>query len=133
VPDTLPTLFDELGGEPVLRRVVDRFIDRVFDDMMIGFMFARADRQRVKDKEFEFAAQHLGGPVEYTGRPLDAAHRAHRIFDGQFSRRLMILRETLEEQGVPERVKRHWLAHTEALRSTLVAGACNAVLPDEPR
>ena len=126
-----PTLFDELGGEPALRRVIDRFIDRLFEDVMVGFMFARADRQRIKDKEFEFAAQHLGAPVEYSGRPLDVAHRAHRIFDGQFSRRLTILRETLEELGVPERVRRHWLAHTEALRESLVIGACNAELPHD--
>lgn len=128
-----PTLFAELGGEPALRRVIDRFIDRLFEDVMVGFMFARADRQRIKDKEFEFAAQHLGAPVEYSGRPLDAAHRAHRIFDGQFSRRLAILRETLEEFDVPERVRRHWLAHTEALRPSLVIGACNAELPHDPR
>lgn len=126
-----PTLFDELGGEPALRRVIDRFIDRLFEDTMVGFMFARADRQRIKDKEFEFAAQHLGASLEYSGRPLDVAHRAHQIFDGQFSRRLMILRETLEELAVPERVRQHWLAHTEALRNSLVIGACNAELPHD--
>jgi hemoglobin len=126
-----PTLFDQLGGEPALRRVIDRFIDRVFADAMVGFMFANADRQRIKDKEFEFAAQHLGAAVEYSGRPLDVAHRAHRIFDGQFSRRLTILRETLEELGVPERVRQHWLGHTEALRSSLVIAACNAELPHD--
>lgn len=120
-----PSLFDELGGEPALRRVVDRFVDRLFDDLMIGFFFARADRQRVKDKEYEFAAVHLGAPIEYTGRPLQKAHAAHRIFEGQFARRLQILRETLDEQGVPARVKEHWIAHTLAQKDSLVRGACN--------
>ena len=27
------SLFDELGGEPALRRVIDRFVDRLFDDV----------------------------------------------------------------------------------------------------
>jgi hemoglobin len=133
VSATAQTLFDELGGEARLRQIIDRFVDRIFSDMMIGFMFERADRQRIKEKEFEFAAQHLGGSVSYSGRPLVQAHRAHQIFDGQFSRRLTILRETLVELEVPPRVREHWLSHTEALRSSLVIGACNASLPTVER
>lgn len=110
------TLFDDLGGEPALRRIIDRFVDRVFDDVMIGFFFRNARRERIKQKEYEFAAEHLGGPVSYTGRPIAEAHRAHPIMGGQFARRLQILKETLEAADVPEHVKQHWLAHTEALR-----------------
>jgi hemoglobin len=108
------SLFEELGGEPALRAIIDRFVDRLFDDVMIGFFFQASSvpRERIKAKEYEFAAQHLGGPVEYTGRALDAAHRRHTIMTGQFMRRLQILRETLEERGVPERVRRHWIEHT---------------------
>ena len=73
------TLFDDLGGEPVLRRIIDRFVDRVFDDVMIGFFFRNARKERIKQKEYEHAAQHLGAPIAYTGRPLDEAHRAHPI------------------------------------------------------
>jgi hemoglobin len=124
-------LFDELGGEPVLRRIIDRFVERLFGDLMIGFFFQRADRARIQEKEYEFAAAHLGAPVAYTGRPLEAAHRPHRIFDGQFQRRLTILRETLEEFGVSERVREHFLAHTLSLRERIVVGPCEASLPDE--
>jgi hemoglobin len=110
------TLFEELGGEAALRPIIERFVDRVFDDVMIGFFFRNARRERVKAKEYEFAAKHLGADVEYTGRPLDEAHRAHPIMGGQFARRSMILKETLEEFHVPEHVKQHWLAHTESQR-----------------
>src|SRR3954464_7672133 len=73
------TLFEDLGGEAALRPIIDRFVDRVFDDVMIGFFFRNARRERVKAMEYEFAAKHLGADIEYTGRPLDAAHRAHPI------------------------------------------------------
>jgi truncated hemoglobin YjbI len=63
--------------------------------------------------------------VEYSGRELAAAHAAHRIFEGQFSRRLTILKETLEEFGVPSSVREHWLAHTLAQKDGLVRGPCN--------
>jgi hemoglobin len=126
---TRTTLFDELGGEPVLRRVIDRFIDRVFDDAMIGFFFRNASRARVKAKEYEFAARHLGADLPYTGKPLREAHSPHPIMGGQFNRRLQILKETLEEAQVPAAVRDHWLAHTEALRSQVTRNTGNECDP----
>lgn len=117
------SMFDDLGGEPALRRIIDRFVDRVFDDVMIGFFFRNARRERIKQKEYEFAAQHLGADIAYSGRTLEEAHRAHPIMGGQFARRLIILKQTLEDAGVPEHVKEHWLAHTEAQRSRVTADA----------
>lgn len=127
------SLFDDLGGEPALRSIIDRFVDRVFDDVMIGFFFRNARRERIKQKEYEFAAQHLGADVAYTGRPIDEAHRAHPIMGGQFARRLTILKQTLEEAGVPEHVKQHWLAHTEAQRPLVTADAGRECDPDRAR
>jgi hemoglobin len=124
-----PTLFDELGGEPVLRPIVDRFVDKIFDDAMIGFFFRNASRERVKQKEYEFAARHLGADVPYTGRTLPDAHGAHPIMGGQFNRRLQILKETLKEMNVPEHVAEHWVRHTEQLRSQVTRDAGNACDP----
>jgi truncated hemoglobin YjbI len=110
------TLFDELGGEAVLRPLIERFVDRVFDDVMIGYLFRGADRDRIKQKEYEHAAAHLGGPVVYTGRPLAQAHAPHRIRGGQFMRRVQILKETLAEYGAPPRVVEHFIQHTLSLQ-----------------
>jgi hemoglobin len=121
-------LFDQLGGEPALRRIIDRFVDREFDDVMIGFFFRNASRERVKAKEYEFAARHLGAEIAYTGRPIAEAHAAHPIMGGQFMRRLQILKETLEELAVPEHIRQHWLEHTEKLRPAITrnpGGRCD--------
>lgn len=125
------TLFEELGGEPALLRIIDRFVDRMVEDVMIGFFFRNVDRATLKRREFEFAAQHLGAPIAYTGRPLEVAHRAHRIFDGQFRRRLVLLEETLREEGVPDRVREHWLAHTRSLMDRVVVGPCEEPAPGD--
>ena len=115
--------FDEIGGEPVLREIVDDFVDRCFDDTMIGFLFQRADRDRIKRFEYQHAAEHLGGPVVYEGRPLDEAHRPHRISGGQFARRRQILTETLRDHGVPQAVVDAWIAHQEGLRTLITKDA----------
>lgn len=110
------TRFEQIGGEPALRAIIDDFVDRCFDDMMIGFLFRNAKRERVKRFEHEHAAEWLGAGVKYSGRSLEAAHRVHRILGGQFARRLQILREVLDEHGVPADVRDAWLAHQESLR-----------------
>jgi hemoglobin len=110
-------LFDRIGGD-ALRAVLRDFYDRVFADAMIGFMFARVDRVRLVDKEWELVAALLGAPgVTYTGRPMRTAHAAHTIFGGQFERRLQILRETLRDHRVDDDVQRAWIDHVQALRA----------------
>jgi hemoglobin len=127
------TLFEELGGEPRLREIVDRFVDRVCDDTMIGFFFARVSRDRLKKREYEFAARHLGADVVYTGRPIDVAHAPHPIMGGQFMRRLRLLEQTLTEAGVPEHVRRHWLEHTLSLRPLVTRDTSGDCDPDLAR
>ncbi len=108
-------LFDKIG-EAKLRAVITDFYARVFDDVMIGFLFQGKDRQRLIDKEWELAAALLGAPVKYTGRPRPAAHAQHTIFGGHFERRLQLLRETMRDHGVDPEVQRVWIDHTLALR-----------------
>lgn len=111
--------FDRIGGEPALRAIIDEFVDRMFDDVMIGFFFRRASRERIKEMELQHAAEHLGGPIRYCGRPLRDAHAPHRIMGGQFARRSKILSDVLEAHRVPEDVRRAWLAHVESLRGQI--------------
>jgi hemoglobin len=124
-----PTLFERLGGETALREIIARFVDRMFDDLMIGYLFRAADRERVKAKEYEFAARHLGAQIAYTGRPIDEAHRAHRITGGQFMRRLQILKETLAAFQVLAEVSEHWISHTVALQAEITNNALDQCDP----
>lgn len=128
-----PSLFDALGGEAVLRPLISRFVDRMFDDIMIGYLFRAADRERVKSKEYEFAARHLGARIEYTGRPLADAHRAHRVTGGQFMRRLQILKETLVAFQAPPAVSTHWIEHTLGLQADITNNALDQCDPAHPQ
>jgi hemoglobin len=110
------TYFEEIGGEFALRAIIDEFVERVCEDTMIGFLFARVNRERLKRMEYEHAAAFLGGGVAYTGRDLREAHRRHPIMGGHFGRRRQLLKNTLQRRQVPPHVVDAWLAHQDALR-----------------
>jgi hemoglobin len=113
--------FDEIGGEPALRTIIDDFVDRLFADTMIGFLFARASRERIKRFEYEHAAAFLGAGTVYSGRDLAEAHKRHPIMGGHFGRRRQLLKLTLEKHGVAAHIRDSWLAHQDALREQVTA------------
>ncbi len=117
------SLFEKLGGESRLRAIVNAFIDRVFEDRMIGFFFRNADRARIKEMEYQLAASFLGADIKYTGKPLGKAHVNHPIMGGHFARRRQILKETLEAYQVAEEIKAAWLNHTDSLRPLITPEA----------
>jgi hemoglobin len=121
-----PSNFELLGGEAALREVVSRFIDAVTTDLTIGFFFRNVAIGRLKEREYQLAAAHLGGPVIYTGRPLPAAHAPHPIREGHFARRLKLLEDTLRASQVPDDVAAAWLAHDRGLKESVVRGHCNS-------
>jgi hemoglobin len=110
------SFYDRLGGDAAVRAIIDDFVERVFDDIMIGFFFRNASKPRVKEFEFQHASEFLGGPAPYQGRPLKELHARHPIMGGHFARRLQLLRQVLSDHGVPDDIRTAWVDHNAALR-----------------
>jgi hemoglobin len=117
------TLLDRIGPD-ALRAVITDFYDRVFRDVMIGYMFEGKDRQRLIDKELELTSRFLGGADAYTGKGMREAHAALQIFGGHFDRRLQLLRNTLRDHGIDAEVAAAWIAHHESMRAQIVGSDC---------
>lgn len=114
------TLYEQLGGEPALRAILEDFYDRVFSDVMIGYLFRGQEKARLVRLELEHTSKVLGGPHVYTGRTMQKAHAAHRILLGHFRRRNKLLEDVLEAHAVPAPVREAWLAHARALEAAVV-------------
>ena len=112
--------FEKIGAEK-LRAVIADFYDRVFTDVMIGFLFEGKSKQTLIQREYEFTAGFLGGDVKYTGRPMRVAHAQSPIFGGHFERRLQILREAMRDHAVDPEVQKVWLDHSYALREQITS------------
>jgi hemoglobin len=122
-PTELPTpatFYERIGGDAALHAIIDDFVERIFNDIMIGFFFREGSRDRVTRFEFQHACEFLGGPARYEGRPLRDAHARHPIRAGHFARRLEILRRVLAKHHVPADILQAWVDHNASLRSEVI-------------
>jgi len=114
------SLFDEIGGLPMLQEVHCRFYDKVYEHDWLGKFFAGHARQSIENRQTRFMAEKMGGPVEYYGKKPLLAHRHMYITEELFNVRQTLLRAALIEAGIPEQQRRRWLKIDNAFRSVIV-------------
>jgi len=117
----MTTLYEAIGGEERVRAVLQALYDRLFVDPMVAFLFAGKDKRHLVEQQLAFTCGFLGGPQRYVGKPLPEAHASLPLLPGHFDRRHRLLELVLEEQRVPEEVRRAWLRIDESLRSSVLA------------
>lgn len=93
-----PSLYQRVGGEPAVTRLIDDFYRRVLDDPELCPFFEGVPMERLRSMQREFFAAALDGPARYTGRPLSEAHYRRGIEPRHLRRFLDHLLETLEDQ-----------------------------------
>lgn len=75
------SLYQRLGGEAAIIAAVDIFYQKVLDDELTRPFFADLDMEMQSRKQVAFMSWAFGGPEEWKGRPLKAAH-ARLVKDG---------------------------------------------------
>ena len=121
------SLWDDAGGEEGVRRVLRDLYDAMFEDAMVGFLFAGKDKQKLVEHQVWFTARFLGGPQDrYTGRPLPETHASLPLLPGHFDRRHHLLKQMLEKHRMPEHVKNEWLRIDENLRTSVLKSGAEA-------
>src|SRR5688500_4513270 len=114
------SLWDDAGGEPAIRAVLQALYDKLFVDPMVAFLFDGKDKAHLVEQQIRFASGFLGGPYVYEGKPLPEAHAALPLLAGHFDRRHHLLRQILAKQGVPAHVADEWLRVDQALRPSVL-------------
>ena len=96
-------LYARIGGTLGVSALVDAFYRRVLADPLLGPMFAHVPMVKLKRMQLEFFSAALGGPVEYTGRPIIDAHHHLHLQLAHYQRFVRCLMETLEQFRIDER------------------------------
>ncbi|MRG59553.1 group 1 truncated hemoglobin [Agromyces sp. CFH 90414] len=90
-----------VGGAPAVTAVVNRFYELVVGDERLAGYFDGIEMVRLKRHQVALVSQVMGGPVEYSGRDLRAAHANMGISADDFAAVAGHLIAALTEAGVP--------------------------------
>ena len=100
----MSTLFEKLGGEGAVDAAVDIFYRKVLADDSINHFFETTDMAAQHAKQKSFLTMAFGGPNNYTGADMRAAHAplvAKGLNEDHFNAVAGHLQATLEELNVP--------------------------------
>jgi hemoglobin len=119
-PDTR-SLYERLGGKDAITAVVKDFVEvRVAKDNRINAQFANADIPKLEAHLVDQVCQATGGPCEYKGKDMKAAHVGMKITEADFDATVEDLKASLDHFKVPEREQKELLGALAAMRGDIV-------------
>jgi hemoglobin len=133
-------LFDRLGGEQGLKRIVDDFTPRVLQDPRVnwernsvksGGIFSRGGASvtwtnspqnvaMLKTHLIQFLALATGGPAHYSGRDMKSSHANMHITNPEFDAAVGDIKASLDNLQVPNKEQKELLAIIESTRPQIV-------------
>jgi hemoglobin len=105
-----PTLYEQIGGEPVLRKTVEEFVVIMEQDDRINFAFGNTDITKFKQLLFEQLCNITGGPCQYTGRTMKESHEKLEIDNAMFNALAEDVYIAFDRAGVPYRLQNKVMA-----------------------
>lgn len=114
------SLYDEVGGAEVVKRVHERFYPTLFDDEWLGVFFYGKSVTSLIMKQSRFMVAAFGGPDEYQWESPPMAHMHMYITDEQADIRETLLRNAIRIEGLSEDIEDRWLKVDQAFRPAIV-------------
>ncbi len=118
MPD--PEMWSALREGELLREILTDFYTRVYADPQLAPFFEHTTRQRAIEKQFNFLYQTFTGDDVYFGERPRNAHHWMVIADELLTHREQMMRQVLEEHGLPEHLVHRWIAMEESYREVIV-------------
>jgi hemoglobin len=89
------SLYDKLGGEATISKVVDHFYKLVLADETVNRFFANTDMEKQRSHQTKFISYALGGPANYTGQSMAKVHTGMNLQPVHFDAIVRHLRDAL--------------------------------------
>ncbi|TRZ38568.1 group 1 truncated hemoglobin [Niallia circulans] len=97
------TLYDKVGGEAAIAKVVDYFYNElVLKDESVSHFFEHTNMEKQRSHQTKFISFALGGPKQYPGKAMAKAHEGMNIQPEHFQAIVKHLHAALAHAGVGE-------------------------------
>lgn len=122
-------LYERLGAEKGITKIVDEWITRSLNDPRVNFTRKGTDMRwtpadssitRLKLGFVQFLSAASGGPQKYEGRDMQSFHHGMQISGGEFDAMKKNLKETLKMLKVGEKEQKELFKVVEGVRRDVV-------------
>ena len=120
------SLYEQLGGAAAIDAAVELFYKKVLADDRIRHFFEGVDMAKQVRMQKGFLTYAFGGPVEYTGKGMAAAHRnlvAKGLNDSHFDAVVEDLGAVLKDLGVADHLIADAARIAESVRESVLGRA----------
>ncbi len=114
------SLYEQVGGDAILRPAVSLFYRKVFQDAALLPFFEGVDRERLESHQLAFITQALGGPDGYDGPTLRDVHAPHAIEQRHFDILTLHMEIAFLEMGLAPELVNQALATIRGLAGDVV-------------
>ena len=114
------TLYEKLGTELGVRKIVNDVLDKNANNPLIGYHFINTDMDKLKQLVFEFFSMGTGGPHKYTGRDMRTSHTGMHINETEWASATDDTVWALDTNGVGQAEKNEVIAILESLKGDIV-------------
>ncbi len=117
------SLYDRLGGEPIVTAIANELIDRVLADPHLKRSFSDTNIPRLRRLLAEQICSLTRGPCHYSGDSMREVHAGHHITEAEFYGMVEQLRATMIAHGVRLRERNELLAILAPMKRDVVEDA----------
>lgn len=113
-------LYQQLGGEPGITRIVEGMLLRIAADPRIVEHFQTVDIQRVRDKLIEKFCAEADGPCVYTGDSMEESHKGLALTPSDFNALVENLQAAMTAEAVAIPTQNRFLARLAPMRGQVI-------------
>ncbi|MBO9605847.1 MAG: group 1 truncated hemoglobin [Paenibacillaceae bacterium] len=115
------SLYEKLGQEKVLFQLVGEFYSLVLEDERINGFFRDTNMVKLRQHQLSFLSSILGGPEQYSGRSMHAAHKVLQLKEHHFAAVIENLVEAMRRLNVDETDIAQVIARLSAYKDEIVS------------
>jgi hemoglobin len=119
-PTSDSSLYNRIGGKPVLYRISAGTLDKVANDPRTMRSFDGVKLEKIKESLTDFLCVKTGGDCQYEGETMENSHADAEITTAEFELMVEALRETLDKNKVSEREKNELLKILAPMKKEIV-------------
>lgn len=117
----LKQILISLGTEDALLELIEKFYNKLASDTLVGFFFYGKDLKQIALHQRDFMLHAMGVLQNYSGKIPSRAHtELAPILPGHFDRRITLLREVLEEEGLASDLAETWIQFERSFRDAIL-------------